>query len=177
VRSSRGQADALCDQDMHAIADSGGCLSLSLGMIRSINPFVLGATRTPAIGVYRMQKGSSWSSIATVLVLIIVAVTEALQQAFANAPRFMLGLPGWTVSLNWNVVPLVLLTLAGVPWLIGHAPFRANRTAVASSSGSVNLGSSASRIAPQTSQASERIFVDIRPQQLLELRTTYCRAI
>jgi len=66
----------------------------------------------------------SWSNIATVSVLIVVATIEAAQQAISQSPDLSRVLPYWATSTNWNYVPLILLSLAGVFWLIGHFPQR-----------------------------------------------------
>jgi hypothetical protein len=125
-----------------------------------------------------MQRGS-WSNIATVMVLIVVAVIEALQQALANAPSLTVHLPSWTVSPNWNFVPLILLIIAGLLWLIGHVP------AVPSSRSSVNTTPPIRyelAVAPVTQSKSielagtqqlpisqKRILIDLTPRQLSDI--------
>ena len=64
----------------------------------------------------------SWANIVTVTCLIVVAVIEAYQQALSGAPKVAAVLP--RLDGSWNFVPLILLTVAGVFWLIGHFPKR-----------------------------------------------------
>jgi hypothetical protein len=62
----------------------------------------------------------SWANIVTVCCLIVVAIIEAYQQALSGAPKAAATLP--RLDGAWNFVPLILLTVAGVFWLVGHTP-------------------------------------------------------
>lgn len=59
----------------------------------------------------------NWSNVVTVCCLIIVGVTEALQEALSKIPATS-SLP--RLDGAWNYLPLLLLIIAGVSWIIGR---------------------------------------------------------
>jgi hypothetical protein len=117
----------------------------------------------------------SWSNILTVLIVVIVAVIEALQQALSQAPAVTKQLPAWAISPNWNYVPLVLLMVAGVIWIVDHLstkarPFSHSTGSVPTLPATTGLPSV---VHPHTSQASDRVFIDVTLEQLVAICRTY----
>lgn len=52
--------------------------------------------------------------------IVIAGLVEAAQQALSNAPKVQAILPGFFMSPNINYLPLLLLTMAGISWMIKH---------------------------------------------------------
>lgn len=114
---------------------------------------------------------SSWSNVITVSALVIVAVIETLQQALSQAPAVTAKLPNWTVSPNWNYVPLLLLIVAGVFWVIDHFPRRQPAHVTMPIAPEKNVAPSGStHTAPPNLigplPPAKRVFVDLTPQEL-----------
>jgi len=107
----------------------------------------------------------SWSNFLTVLLLVIVAVIEALQQALSQAPAVTEQLPVWVISPNWNYVPLVLLIVAGLLWIVGHLPTKAQQHYPAVQLPPTTVPTTTVPARPQMSQVSGRVFVDLTTQQ------------
>ena len=62
-----------------------------------------------------------WSNIVTVIFLVSVALSEAINQFVSGTPNVQPHAPAVVENPKINYLPLVLLILAGVVWLGGHA--------------------------------------------------------